>query len=182
MAAEFIASSGVPELDELFGGLYWGDNLVWAVDAPGAADPFYAAVARTAADYHLSAFVTLTRSPAEVAGVYPGFEVLDARPGTPLEDPDGLLAAIRERCRLGTVAAQLPADGRRRPPHLGGDGPHTGPGQAQVGDLQPLLHTEVPPRRFGPLARDLPAGRLAPTPPGSSIHSDNITGRLQRRA
>lgn len=99
MAAEFIASSGVPELDELFGGLYWGDNLVWAVDAPGAADPFYAAVARTAADYHLSAFVTLTRSPAEVAGVYPGFEVLDARPGTPLEDPDGLLAAIRERCR-----------------------------------------------------------------------------------
>lgn len=99
MAAEFIASSGVPELDELFGGLYWGDNLVWAVDAPGAADPFYAAVACTAADYHLSAFVTLTRSPTEVAGVYPGFEVLDARPGTPLEDPDGLLAAIRERCR-----------------------------------------------------------------------------------
>ncbi len=69
------------------------------MDAPGAADPFYAAVARTAADYHLSAFVTLTRSPPEVAGVYPGFEVLDARPGTPLDDPDGLLAAIRERCR-----------------------------------------------------------------------------------
>lgn len=76
-----------------------GDNVVWSADAAGAADPFYAAVARTAADHHLSAFVTLTRSPVEVAGVYPGFEVLDARPGTPLEDPDGLLGAIREHCR-----------------------------------------------------------------------------------
>jgi transcriptional regulator with XRE-family HTH domain len=99
VAAEFVASSGVPELDEIFGGLYWGDNVVWMVAVPGAAGPFYAAVARTAADYHLSVFVTLTSSPAEVAGVYPGFEVLDARPGTPLEDPDGLLATIRERCR-----------------------------------------------------------------------------------
>jgi hypothetical protein len=69
------------------------------VAVPGAADPFYAAVDRTTSVYHLSAFVTLTRAPAEVSDVYPEFEVLDARPGAPLGDPDGLLSAIREHCR-----------------------------------------------------------------------------------
>jgi transcriptional regulator with XRE-family HTH domain len=99
VGAGFV-TSGVAELDIVLGGLYWGDNVVWSVNAPGAADPFYAAVAGTAADYHLSAFVTLTNSAAEVESAYPGIEVvLDARPGTPLEDPNALLVAIRQRCR-----------------------------------------------------------------------------------
>lgn len=88
----------------------------------------------------------------------------------------------RAAARFGSVAAQLTADRRGRASELRGHGPHASPGQAQIGDLQPLVHAQVPPRGFGLLARNLSASRLAPTPPGSSIHPDSVTGRLQCRA
>ena len=37
----------------------------------------------------------------------------------------------------------------------------------------------VPARRRRRLARDPPAGQLPPTPPGSPIHTNSVTGRLQ---
>ena len=36
-------STGIPELDLILGGLFWGDNVVWELDGPQA-PPFYAAI------------------------------------------------------------------------------------------------------------------------------------------
>lgn len=96
-----VATTGVPELDRALGGLYWGDNVVLDADEPGAAEPFFRAVAKQTATYDEAAFVTLTRSPADVAGAYPGLEVVDARPGSALAEPRPLLEAVRKRCSTG---------------------------------------------------------------------------------
>ena len=90
------ASSGVPELDEALGGLYWGDNVVWQTDERGDVGPFYEAVAKTAASYHSAAIVTVARDPAEVSAAYPGLTVVDARPSTSLGQPGPLLATLAE--------------------------------------------------------------------------------------
>ena len=39
------ATTGIDELDEALGGLYWGDNVVWEVEDDDAIRPFYDAVA-----------------------------------------------------------------------------------------------------------------------------------------
>lgn len=92
------ASSGVAALDEALGGLYWGDNVVWQTDEDAPVDAFYRAVAGTASHYQLAAFVSLTTDPAELEGSYPGFTVIDARPDSPLAEPEDLLAAISGLC------------------------------------------------------------------------------------
>ena len=43
-----VASSGVETLDELLGGLFWGDNVVWEVAGAAAGDAFYASAAAVA--------------------------------------------------------------------------------------------------------------------------------------
>ncbi len=97
-ARPLTATTGVAELDRALGGLYWGDNVV--LDAEETADvaPFYRAVAAQAALYDTAAFVTVEREPAELSEAFPGLEVVDARPGTPIAQPRPLLEAIARRC------------------------------------------------------------------------------------
>jgi transcriptional regulator with XRE-family HTH domain len=97
-AGALTASSGIPALDEALGGLYWGDNVVWQADEDAPVDAFYRAVAGTASEYQLAAFVSLTIDPAELEQSYPGFTVIDARPDSPLARPEALLAEIGRRC------------------------------------------------------------------------------------
>lgn len=92
------ATTGVDELDLALGGLYWGDNVVWEREEGGSVEPFFQAIADHSGEYRFTGFVTLTRSPDEVRESYPGFEVLDARPGSALAQPGPLLNEIRKVC------------------------------------------------------------------------------------
>lgn len=92
------ASTGIPELDQALGGLYWGDNVVLDADDASDAEPFLRAAASEAALYEERAFVTLGREPDELETSYPGLEVIDARPGGGLAQPRPLLDAIIRRC------------------------------------------------------------------------------------
>jgi transcriptional regulator with XRE-family HTH domain len=92
------ASTGVPALDAALDGLYWGDNVVWEGESAAAAEPFYAALADERDTYDFAAYVSFTRSPADIERAYPGLEVLDARPASRLARPGPLLQAISERC------------------------------------------------------------------------------------
>ena len=90
------ASTGVGELDEVLGGLFWGDNVVLEVAAPAAADPFYRAVARVADHYDQRLYVRIAADPPVT-----GFELLDARADGDFAQPAPLLRSIVERCRQG---------------------------------------------------------------------------------
>jgi transcriptional regulator with XRE-family HTH domain len=98
MMDDAAASTGVAALDAALDGLYWGDNVVWETEDHAAAVPFYGALADQRDVYDLAAYVALDRSPDDVRAAYPGFEAIDARPGTPLGRPAPLLQAIYERC------------------------------------------------------------------------------------
>lgn len=92
------ATTGIAELDAALGGLFWGDNVVWAAEEAGLIEPFFAAVAASRAHYDFAACVTLTRSPEELGAVFPGLEVIDARPGSMLAQPGALIQAVRQAC------------------------------------------------------------------------------------
>jgi transcriptional regulator with XRE-family HTH domain len=92
------ASTGVAGLDAALDGLYWGDNVVWEAEDPDDAAPFYGALAERHAEYDLAAYVSLQRPPEALRALYPGFEVIDARPGSALARPAPLLQAVYERC------------------------------------------------------------------------------------
>jgi transcriptional regulator with XRE-family HTH domain len=92
------ATTGVSELDKVLGGLYWGDNVVWSVDEPTDAEPFFSAFATSATNYGFAAFVNFAREPDELSTRFPGVEVVDARPGTHLAQPGPLLTELRSRC------------------------------------------------------------------------------------
>lgn len=92
------ASTGISELDRVLGGLYWGDNVVWELKEGASAEPFYRAIAALAGEYDFAAFVTLTRPPEAVSAAYPELALIDARPGTKLEQPAPLLRAVHESC------------------------------------------------------------------------------------
>jgi transcriptional regulator with XRE-family HTH domain len=92
-----VASTGISVLDEALGGLYRGDNVVFEVATPGAAQPFYAAVAAAPTQYHTRLFVSLDAE----AEVPPGFARLDARPGGTFDQPAPLLHGIVEHCLPG---------------------------------------------------------------------------------
>jgi transcriptional regulator with XRE-family HTH domain len=101
MLVSDAASSGVAELDAALGGIYWGDNVVWELEEGVSADPFYAAIASTAASYQGATFVTTSRPPSAIEAELPGLAVLDASPGTPLSQPGALLTAVTQLCRAG---------------------------------------------------------------------------------
>ena len=86
------------ELDAALGGLYWGDNVVWEAHGGVSVAPFYAAVAALRPAYDVAAYATLTADGDTVQAAYPGFEVLDVRPGSDLRRPGALLEAIVKRC------------------------------------------------------------------------------------
>ncbi|MDP1846683.1 MAG: XRE family transcriptional regulator [Solirubrobacteraceae bacterium] len=90
-----VAATGVAELDEALGGLFWGDNVVFAVTEGATAAPFYRAIAASDVVYDQRLVVRLHDDfPA-----YPGFDVIDARPDGKLAQPAPLLHAVFERCR-----------------------------------------------------------------------------------
>ena len=80
-------------LDDVLGGLFWGDNVVLEVAEPRAADPFYRAVGG-GDEYDQRLYVSLSGD-TTLAGVDP----LDARAEGELARPAPLLRAIVERCR-----------------------------------------------------------------------------------
>lgn len=90
-----VAATGVPELDDALGGLFWGDNVVFEVAEGATAMPFYRAIAASDVVYDRRLSVRLQdRDPT-----YQGFDVLDARPKSKLDQPAPLLRALFELCQ-----------------------------------------------------------------------------------
>jgi transcriptional regulator with XRE-family HTH domain len=92
-----VPSTGIPELDDALGGLFWGDNVVFEVGDPRRAEPFYRALATAAAPYDQRLYVSLSGDRPPVRG----FQLIDARAGGELAQPAPLMRAIVERCRPG---------------------------------------------------------------------------------
>jgi transcriptional regulator with XRE-family HTH domain len=88
-------STGIDALDGVLGGLYWGDNVVWQLDA-AAVDIFYAAVAGLAGEFETRVYVSL--GPGAGSSGLDGIDVLSAGPGSPLARPADLLQEIYRRC------------------------------------------------------------------------------------
>ena len=95
MNATATASTGVKELDDALGGLFWGDNVVWEIEDGESLDPFVDALVGVRTQFSNAAFVTLTEEPGAIRAAHPGFDVLDARAGTRLAQPGPLLTAAR---------------------------------------------------------------------------------------
>jgi transcriptional regulator with XRE-family HTH domain len=88
-------STGLLTLDEVLGGLYWGDNVVWDL-AGGESQPFYAAI--TALDaFETKVLVSIEGAPdvSQLGDV----AVIDAGPSSPLAQPIELLREIQRHCR-----------------------------------------------------------------------------------
>jgi transcriptional regulator with XRE-family HTH domain len=88
--------TGLVELDDALGGLFWGDNVVWAVAKRADAEPIFRAVARHIDGYDHAVHVAL----GEASARYEGFEVVDAAAESGLAQPGPLLTEIGARCRL----------------------------------------------------------------------------------
>lgn len=91
-------STGVEALDEVLGGLYWGDNVVWELDA-APTEPFYNAIVERGEDFDTRTFISLTGPGHALAGG--GLEVLEAGAQTALVHPADLLREIRRRFPRG---------------------------------------------------------------------------------
>ena len=102
-----VAATGVPELDQALGGLFWGDNVVFEVAAGAAAAPFYRAIAASDVAYDRRLFIRLEE---DGPATYQGFDVIDASPKSKLAEPAPLLHAVFERCQ-GTERNLLLFDG-----------------------------------------------------------------------
>ncbi|MDQ3901308.1 MAG: XRE family transcriptional regulator [Actinomycetota bacterium] len=92
-----VASTGIVELDHVLSGLFWGDNVVFEVTDPSAAQPFYRAVAAVEDDYDQRLSVSLSLEPTKIRG----FDAIHAGSGSELSQPAPLLRTIVERCRRG---------------------------------------------------------------------------------
>ena len=65
------ATTGLKVLDDALEGLYWGDSVVWELEEDVSVEPFYRAIADSAAGYHFAAYVTLTTDPRQLQALYP---------------------------------------------------------------------------------------------------------------
>jgi transcriptional regulator with XRE-family HTH domain len=92
-----VASTGIAELDHVLNGLFWGDNVVFEVTDPPAAQPFYRAVAAVEEHYDQRLYITLSHEPTKVRSL----DLIHAGPSSELSQPVPLLRAIVERCRRG---------------------------------------------------------------------------------
>ncbi|MDQ6816135.1 MAG: XRE family transcriptional regulator [Actinomycetota bacterium] len=88
-------STGLDALDAVLGGLYWGDNVVWQLDA-APMEPFYRAIACLSEAFDTRTFISLG-SPVDSFQI-PGLSVIDAGPGSDLAQPAELLREIHRRC------------------------------------------------------------------------------------
>jgi transcriptional regulator with XRE-family HTH domain len=96
-ARDDVASTGVAELDDALGGLFWGDNVVFEVVDPPAVEPFHRAVAGVEDQYDQRIYVSLSGDRPAVTG----FDLIEARPNGALTQPAPLMHAIVEQCRPG---------------------------------------------------------------------------------
>jgi transcriptional regulator with XRE-family HTH domain len=89
-------STGIASLDVALDGLYWGDNVVWDLDA-ASAYPFYGAIARLSEAFDTRGFISLSRDkqPIDV----PGLTMIEAGPGSALAQPADLLREIERLCQ-----------------------------------------------------------------------------------
>jgi transcriptional regulator with XRE-family HTH domain len=85
-------STGLGALDEVLGGLFWGENVVWEFDGTPV-EPFYRAIAGQSETFESKAIVTLGHAvnPYGIAGV----TIVDAA----LAQPGDVLREIRRLCR-----------------------------------------------------------------------------------
>jgi transcriptional regulator with XRE-family HTH domain len=92
--------TGVAELDRALGGLYWGDNVVWVWESGESAsqEVFYDKIARQRGSFGDAGYIAASSDPAEVTARWPWMRILDARTGTRLASPHGLLEAVRAFC------------------------------------------------------------------------------------
>jgi transcriptional regulator with XRE-family HTH domain len=97
-ASEPRASTGLDALDAVLGGLYWGDNVVWALDG-APAEPFYRAIANAGGVFDSKTAITLGRSIGRYAAA--GLSVIDAGPRSKLAQPADLLREIGRLCQPG---------------------------------------------------------------------------------
>jgi transcriptional regulator with XRE-family HTH domain len=89
-------STGLAALDEVLGGLYWGDNVVWQLDrAP--VEPFYRAIASLSDVFDTKSVISL----GDAVNTYgaPGLAVIDAGPGSALAHPGDLLRELHRLCQ-----------------------------------------------------------------------------------
>ena len=101
-----VAATGVAELDEVLGGLFWGDNVVFEVPEGATAEAFYRAAATSDISYDRRLLVRLEdRLP-----ICEGFDVIDAVASGKLAQPMPLLRAVHEACH-GTERNLLLFDG-----------------------------------------------------------------------
>lgn len=88
-------STGLDALDEVLGGLYWGDNVVWQLDRVPV-EPFYRAIACLGDVFETKTVVSL--GPAVNTYGVPGLAIIDAGPGSDLAQPADLLREIHRLC------------------------------------------------------------------------------------
>ena len=93
--SEQRVSTGIDSLDAVLGGLYWGDNVVWQLDAAPIA-PFYGAIAALSETFDTRAFISLD-SDADTYEDY-GLTVINAGPDGSLASPADLLHEIHRLC------------------------------------------------------------------------------------
>jgi transcriptional regulator with XRE-family HTH domain len=93
-------STGIPTLDEVLDGLYWGDNVVWQLDG-ASAEPFYRAILRNGPEFDATSWIAVGRDPGPLARDYGGLEIVGTTPGRPSIEPGDLLREIRRRCDAG---------------------------------------------------------------------------------
>ncbi len=86
------ASTGLDALDVVFGGLYWGDNVVWQ-HAGVSVNPFYSAISALNDVFDTRTFVSVGESPEGFD--LSGLGVIAAGPGRGLSQPADLLNAVQ---------------------------------------------------------------------------------------
>jgi transcriptional regulator with XRE-family HTH domain len=88
-------STGLGALDEVLGGLFWGENVVWEFDGTPV-EPFYRAIAGQTETFETKTIVTLGHA-VNRYGI-PGVTIVDAAPGGVLASPGDLLREIHRLC------------------------------------------------------------------------------------
>jgi transcriptional regulator with XRE-family HTH domain len=94
--AEPRVTTGLDPLDDVLGGLYWGDNVVWQFEATSI-EPFYRAIASQSGVFETRTVVTL----GDAVNTYgaPGVTTIDCGPGRATATPGELLREIRRLCQ-----------------------------------------------------------------------------------
>jgi transcriptional regulator with XRE-family HTH domain len=102
--AEQRVSTGLTELDQVLEGLYWGDNVVWQLDA-APVGLFYSAIGELAEAFDARTYVSVGTEVPALADA--GVGVIDAGAGTRFANPAELLREIHHLCQPGELRLLL---------------------------------------------------------------------------